>query len=75
MNLIESHSPTQDSRPAGQAVDMLVLHYTGMKTGEAALARLRDAAARVSSHWLVMEDGAVHRLLVEERRAWHVGVD
>jgi N-acetylmuramoyl-L-alanine amidase len=36
---------------------MLVLHYTGMQTGEAALARLRDPAAEVSAHYLVEEDG------------------
>jgi len=74
MHLIESPSPNHDDRPAGQAVDTLVLHYTGMKTGEAALERLRDPAAKVSSHWLVMEDGTVHRLVSEERRAWHAGV-
>lgn len=53
---------------------MLVLHYTGMQTGEAALERLRDPSApRVSCHWLVEEDGRVFRLVPEERRAWHAG--
>jgi N-acetylmuramoyl-L-alanine amidase len=36
---------------------MLVLHYTGMPDGEAALARLRDPDAEVSAHYLVEEDG------------------
>ncbi|HEX2559453.1 N-acetylmuramoyl-L-alanine amidase [Phenylobacterium sp.] len=53
---------------------MLVLHYTGMQTGEAALARLREEAAGVSSHYLVEEDGRIFRLVPEERRAWHAGV-
>ena len=53
---------------------MVVLHYTGMQTGEAALERLRDPAAKVSSHYLVEEDGRVFRLVPEERRAWHAGV-
>jgi N-acetylmuramoyl-L-alanine amidase len=67
-------SPNHDERPSGTPVDMLVLHYTGMQSGAAALARLRDPAARVSAHYLVEEDGAVFALVPEERRAWHAGV-
>ena len=53
---------------------MLVLHYTGMPTGAAALERLRDPAAKVSAHYLVEEDGRVFALVPEERGAWHAGV-
>jgi N-acetylmuramoyl-L-alanine amidase len=67
-------SPNHDERPAGTPIDTLVLHYTGMPTGAAALARLRDPAARVSAHYLVEEDGAVFALVPEDRRAWHAGV-
>jgi len=54
---------------------MVVLHYTGMLTGEAALARLRDAEAeaKVSAHYLIEEDGRVFALVPEQRRAWHAG--
>jgi len=52
---------------------MLVLHYTGMPTGEAAIARLCDPQAKVSAHYVVEEDGRVFRLVPEERRAWHAG--
>jgi N-acetylmuramoyl-L-alanine amidase len=45
-----------------------------MKTGEEALARLRDPQAKVSAHYVVEEDGRVFRLVPEERRAWHAGV-
>ena len=53
---------------------MVVLHYTGMATGAAALARLRDPEAKVSAHYLVEEDGRVFALVPEARRAWHAGV-
>jgi N-acetylmuramoyl-L-alanine amidase len=69
--VIEAPSPNFDTRRAPP--DMIVLHYTGMQTGEAALERLRDPKARVSSHYLVEEDGRVFRLVPEERRAWHAG--
>ena len=67
-------SPNQDDRPADAPIDMLVLHYTGMRTGAAAIERLRDPAAKVSAHYVVEEDGTVFRLVPEERRAWHAGV-
>lgn len=71
MDLIPAPSPNFDARKAPP--DMIVLHYTGMRGGEAALARLRDPAAKVSAHYLVEEDGRVFSLVAEERRAWHAG--
>ncbi len=65
-------SPHFDERPC--AVDMLVLHYTGMKTGAAAIERLCDPAAKVSSHYVVEEDGNIVQLVAEQKRAWHAGV-
>ncbi len=67
-------SPNHDARPAGVPVDILLLHYTGMKTAETAIERLCDPAAKVSCHWVVDEDGTILRLVDESRRAWHAGV-
>lgn len=72
MTPIPAPSPNFDVRKTPP--DMIVLHYTGMQTGEAALARLRDPEAKVSSHYVVEEDGRVFTLVAEERRAWHAGV-
>lgn len=66
-------SPNRDSR-GGAQVDTLILHYTGMTSPEAALARLSDPEAKVSAHWFVHEDGRVVCLVPEEERAWHAGV-
>ena len=67
-------SPNQDARPEGVPIDTLILHYTGMQTAQAAIDRLRDPAAHVSSHYVVDEDGTVLRLVPEARRAYHAGV-
>jgi N-acetylmuramoyl-L-alanine amidase len=72
MTLRERSSPNHG--PRSGAVDMLVLHYTGMTSAAAALDRLCDPAAAVSAHYLVDEDGTAWRLVPEERRAWHAGV-
>jgi N-acetylmuramoyl-L-alanine amidase len=74
MRIVECPSPNHDERPAGAAIDMLVLHYTGMKTGEEALARLTDPAAKVSAHYTIDRDGRIYRHVPEECRAWHAGV-
>lgn len=65
-------SPNFDDR-GGASIDMLVLHYTGMESGEAALARLLDPMAEVSAHYLIDEAGCIARLVEEDRRAWHAG--
>lgn len=72
MQIEDVPSPNHDARK--HPVDMLVLHYTGMETGEAAFRRLIDAEAKVSAHYLVWEDGRITRLVAESRRAWHAGV-
>jgi N-acetylmuramoyl-L-alanine amidase len=71
LEFIEAPSPNFDARTAPP--EILVLHYTGMKTGPEALDRLRDPEAKVSSHYMVEEDGRIFRLVPEERRAWHAG--
>jgi N-acetylmuramoyl-L-alanine amidase len=69
----ERFSPNHESRGERNRIDMLVLHYTGMQSAEAALDRLCDPAARVSAHYVVEEDGAIWRLVPEARRAFHAG--
>jgi N-acetylmuramoyl-L-alanine amidase len=64
-------SPNFDTRRSPP--DMLVLHYTGMRTADEAVARLCDVEAKVSAHYVVDEDGSILRLVAEERRAWHAG--
>ena len=67
-------SPNFDARPVGEPVDMLVLHYTGMQSAEAAIGRLCDPVAKVSSHYVIEESGAVWQLVDEAHRAFHAGV-
>ncbi|KDA04003.1 N-acetylmuramoyl-L-alanine amidase [Hyphomonas oceanitis] len=66
--------PSPNFNDRKHAVDMLVLHYTGMESGEAALARMCDPAAEVSAHYMVWEEGRITQLVAEDRRAWHAGV-
>ncbi len=53
--------------------DLILLHYTGMQTGESAEAWLCDPVSEVSSHYLVHEDGCIVQMVRESDRAWHAG--
>jgi N-acetylmuramoyl-L-alanine amidase len=68
---IDCPSPNFDERTL--PVTMLVLHYTGMADAASAIQRLIDPEAKVSSHYLIAEDGQVVRLVDEDKRAWHAG--
>jgi N-acetylmuramoyl-L-alanine amidase len=70
----KKNSPNYDARPEGTEIDTLVLHYTGMETGEAALQRLCDSTSKVSAHYFIHENGNVINLVDEGNRAWHAGV-
>lgn len=77
LDIRDRPSPNHDSRgepPNVRPINMLVLHYTGMQSAAAALDRLCDPAARVSSHYVVEEDGTLWRLVPELRRAFHAGI-
>ena len=72
LQIIQAPSPNFNDRL--HPLDMLVLHYTGMKDGPTALARMQDLnEPRVSAHYMVEEDGRVFQLVAEDKRAWQAG--
>jgi len=72
LKIIQKPSPNFDDRTL--PISLLVLHYTGMETGEAALNRMTDADAKVSAHYMIEEDGRIFQLVAEDKRAWHAGL-
>ena len=67
-------SPNRGKRRDGPYADILLLHYTGMRTAQAALERLCDPTANVSCHYMVFEDGEVVQMVPEALRAHHAGL-
>lgn len=63
----------EEPRRDGRAVDMLILHYTGMASAEAARDLLVSAESGVSCHYLIDEQGIITQMVGEEMRAWHAG--
>lgn len=60
-------------RAKDTSIDILLLHYTGMESGEAAEDWLCREESGVSCHYLVHEDGRIVQMVPEELRAWHAG--
>lgn len=65
-----NHEPRRN----GRAVDMLLIHYTGMANAASACELLCSAESGVSCHYLVDEDGTIIQMVEEGARAWHAGV-
>lgn len=72
LDVIAAPSPNFNDRKL--PISLIVLHYTGMETGQVALERMCDPKAEVSAHFMVEEDGRVFQLVADEKRAWHAGV-
>ncbi|PPR79296.1 MAG: N-acetylmuramoyl-L-alanine amidase AmiD [Alphaproteobacteria bacterium MarineAlpha2_Bin1] len=66
------HSPNFNDRKSH--IDIIVIHYTGMKSEHEALDHLCNKSSKVSSHYLINFLGGIYSLVDEEKRAWHAGV-
>ena len=66
-------SPNREERREGCAPDMLLLHYTGMDSSDAALYWLTRGESKVSCHYLIDEEGRIAQMVPESMRAWHAG--
>ncbi len=61
-------------RRNGLMPDLLLLHYTGMRSAAAAIAWLARADSNVSCHYVVDTDGRITQQVPEALRAWHAGL-
>jgi N-acetylmuramoyl-L-alanine amidase len=73
LNIAPRSSPNFNDRNTSIPLSLIILHYTGMKDGDAALARLTDPKSEVSAHYVIEEDGRIFALVDEGKRAWHAG--
>lgn len=66
-------SPNFGERRDGLKPEILLLHYTGMATGQGAQDWLCNPMSEVSCHYIVHEDGRIVQMVREADRAWHAG--
>jgi N-acetylmuramoyl-L-alanine amidase len=72
---VTQHNPSPNCGPRrdGLRPTLIVIHFTAMKSAEAAIERLCDPTAEVSAHYVIANKGELTQLVAEDMRAWHAG--
>ena len=74
MNKIQNYSPNfKFPKRSKKIIKFIVLHYTGMKREISAIRRLQDHRSKVSSHYLIKNNGDILILVPDLYEAWHAG--
>jgi len=75
MKLIYNYSPnfTPNKRNPNQ-IKFIIYHYTGMKRESEAIKRLTNIKSKVSSHYLIKNNGEIVVMVPDLYEAWHAGI-
>ena len=75
MNTTLNYSPNFETKKRKKnKIKFIVLHYTGMKKETEAIERLTNINSKVSSHYLIKNNGETVVMLPDLYEAWHAGV-
>ena len=74
MRKIFNYSPNFDSKKRKfKQIKFLIFHYTGMKKENDAINRLTKIKSKVSSHYLIKNNGDIVVMVPDLYVAWHAG--
>ena len=65
-------SPNYNSR-RNSKIKLIIIHYTALKNNKDAILHLCDKEKKVSSHYLISQNGTIYALVDDKFRAWHAG--
>ena len=66
-------SPNFNTRK-GNSISFIIIHYTSLKDHNKAISYLCNKKNKVSSHYLISQEGNIFNLVDENKRAWHAGL-
>ena len=73
MKLIHNFkSPNFNDRKSNN-IEVIIIHYTALGSISHSLNYLCSKKNKVSSHYLISQDGKIYSLVSEKKRAWHAG--
>ena len=55
------------------SIKFVILHYTGMQSKRASIARLTSKRYKVSCHYLIDQKGKIIQMVKDNKIAWHAG--
>ena len=68
------YSPNFDKKKRSKkSIKIIVIHYTGMQSERESIIRLCNTKSKVSTHFLINQNGKVYRMVQDNRVAWHAG--
>jgi len=74
MKINAIYSPNFDQRKrSSKSIKLLVIHYTGMQSERESIMRLCNPKYKVSSHFVINQNGKIYRLIQDDQTAWHAG--
>ena len=75
LKMAVNYSPNFNlSKRSKKKIRFIIIHYTGMKKETDAIQRLQDPKSKVSSHYLIRNNGNIVNLVPDLYEAWHAGV-
>ena len=74
MKINTIYSPNFDKKKRSyKSIKFLIVHYTGMQSERESIKRLCNPKSKVSSHYLISQNGKIYKLVADNRIAWHAG--
>ena len=70
---IFSPNYSKRKRRLANSIKFIIIHYTGMQSERESTKKLCNPSAKVSSHYLINQEGKVSRLVQDWHVAWHAG--
>ena len=75
LKMATSYSPNFNMpKRLKKRIKFIIIHYTGMKKEFDAIKRLQDPKSKVSSHYIIKNNGDIINLVPDLYEAWHAGV-
>ena len=74
MKLINKFKSPNYNKRESKKIKYLIIHYTALKNCSESLKYLCNKSKKVSSHYLISQQGDIYNLVSEKMRAWHAGI-
>ena len=74
MRINIKYSPNFSKKPRkNKDIKFIVIHYTGMQSEIASVAKLLNPKHKVSCHYLINKKGEIFKMVKDNKIAWHAG--
>ena len=75
MKIIHNYSPNFEiKKRKPNQIKFIIFHYTGMKNELEAIEKLTNIKSKVSSHYLIKNNGDIVVMVPDLYQAWHAGI-